>query len=316
MTSTTESRPVDLTGRLYTKALVARHPARLFGCRLCARKARCWDHCHEHGTIRGPLCHGCNTVTRDADAGLGIVDNSPFWRNAAHRQRRGWPGWAADEPMMVSGKPPGAVSAFLAMCPQCTGQPTEVAQWVTERAARAWFRNAARDDGMHPRCARCPLIWHLNGIPTNPRDRSVWAGYLGGRITLADVEWLGLSGPGAEPGPSRLVCRDCGQPWQTEIRAAPDRCPHCDRVAHIPADGLWEYPEGEPYPEDAAQAGHRPTKVVTRPCVACGGQVTSHSPQCYPGIDRHECGAICPACRRGGSLPGPHMATLPKRTIR
>ncbi|MFJ3037145.1 MULTISPECIES: endonuclease domain-containing protein [Streptomyces] len=31
-------------------------------CRLCQqRPAAAWDHCHEHGCIRGPLCGSCNT---------------------------------------------------------------------------------------------------------------------------------------------------------------------------------------------------------------------------------------------------------------
>lgn len=31
-------------------------------CRLCTRRqAFAWDHCHEHGDIRGPLCGSCNT---------------------------------------------------------------------------------------------------------------------------------------------------------------------------------------------------------------------------------------------------------------
>jgi hypothetical protein len=31
-------------------------------CRLCGEaRASAWDHCHDHGYVRGPLCSGCNT---------------------------------------------------------------------------------------------------------------------------------------------------------------------------------------------------------------------------------------------------------------
>ncbi|MCD9880431.1 endonuclease domain-containing protein [Streptomyces guryensis] len=31
-------------------------------CRLCAEtRAAAWDHCHDHGYLRGPLCGSCNT---------------------------------------------------------------------------------------------------------------------------------------------------------------------------------------------------------------------------------------------------------------
>lgn len=34
--------------------------AREFGCDLCPDPAEFWDHCHDHGSIRGPLCRSCN----------------------------------------------------------------------------------------------------------------------------------------------------------------------------------------------------------------------------------------------------------------
>jgi hypothetical protein len=36
------------------------NPATLYRCALCAQPAVVWDHCHEHGYIRGPLCRECN----------------------------------------------------------------------------------------------------------------------------------------------------------------------------------------------------------------------------------------------------------------
>lgn len=37
--------------------------ASVFKCVTCANAAEVWDHCHEHGFLRGPLCRTCNTVT-------------------------------------------------------------------------------------------------------------------------------------------------------------------------------------------------------------------------------------------------------------
>ncbi|WP_313896198.1 endonuclease domain-containing protein [Streptomyces sp. YIM 98790] len=30
-------------------------------CLCCASRASVWDHCHEHGYVRGPVCASCNT---------------------------------------------------------------------------------------------------------------------------------------------------------------------------------------------------------------------------------------------------------------
>jgi hypothetical protein len=37
-----------------------RPPARVYRCDLCPDPAAFWDHCHDHGLIRGPLCRSCN----------------------------------------------------------------------------------------------------------------------------------------------------------------------------------------------------------------------------------------------------------------
>ncbi|MER8073176.1 endonuclease domain-containing protein [Streptomyces sp. NPDC094034] len=51
-----------LRGRLYASLPKNAQPE-MFLCRLCTspRQAMYWDHCHEHGFVRGPLCASCNT---------------------------------------------------------------------------------------------------------------------------------------------------------------------------------------------------------------------------------------------------------------
>ncbi|MFB8443617.1 endonuclease domain-containing protein [Streptomyces niveus] len=51
-----------LRGVQYGSARRASTRADDYLCRLCrAKQASVWDHCHEHGHVRGPLCAGCNT---------------------------------------------------------------------------------------------------------------------------------------------------------------------------------------------------------------------------------------------------------------
>ncbi|WP_329347197.1 endonuclease VII domain-containing protein [Streptomyces sp. NBC_01261] len=51
-----------LRGRQY-KSLPKNSQPDAFLCVLCPspRQAMCWDHCHEHGFVRGPVCASCNT---------------------------------------------------------------------------------------------------------------------------------------------------------------------------------------------------------------------------------------------------------------
>ncbi|WP_438453365.1 endonuclease domain-containing protein [Streptomyces asiaticus] len=62
--TTTVARPYKdhLRGRLYA-SLPKKSQADAFLCRLCPspRQAMYWDHCHEHGFVRGPVCASCNT---------------------------------------------------------------------------------------------------------------------------------------------------------------------------------------------------------------------------------------------------------------
>ncbi|MFJ1610408.1 endonuclease domain-containing protein [Streptomyces sp. NPDC088253] len=51
-----------LRGVLYDSPRVRSTRADDYLCRLCAvTRAAAWDHCHDHGYLRGPLCGSCNT---------------------------------------------------------------------------------------------------------------------------------------------------------------------------------------------------------------------------------------------------------------
>ncbi|WP_331730256.1 endonuclease domain-containing protein [Streptomyces sp. NBC_01174] len=51
-----------LRGVLYESARTRSNRADGYLCRLCSEsRAAVWDHCHDHGLVRGPLCGSCNT---------------------------------------------------------------------------------------------------------------------------------------------------------------------------------------------------------------------------------------------------------------
>ncbi|MFE0336006.1 endonuclease domain-containing protein [Streptomyces sp. NPDC058955] len=51
-----------LRGVLYESPRRRRTRADEYLCRMCAEtRASVWDHCHDHGYVRGPLCASCNT---------------------------------------------------------------------------------------------------------------------------------------------------------------------------------------------------------------------------------------------------------------
>lgn len=58
-----------------------------YACRICrTRRAAYWDHCHDHGFIRGPLCSGCNQAEHtwlDDAASLRHLWHCPACRDAA-----------------------------------------------------------------------------------------------------------------------------------------------------------------------------------------------------------------------------------------
>ncbi|WP_433892533.1 endonuclease domain-containing protein [Streptomyces sp. CA-111067] len=65
--------------------------AREFGCDLCPDPAAFWDHCHDHGSIRGPLCRSCNGsefLWPHADRGVGHLMACPGCRERGYPPSR------------------------------------------------------------------------------------------------------------------------------------------------------------------------------------------------------------------------------------
>ncbi|WP_420543115.1 endonuclease domain-containing protein [Streptomyces niveus] len=62
-------------------------PAAKYACALCGGTATLWDHCHDHGMVRGPLCDSCNQsetyIFADCWEGKVLLGN---WKRSAHRQ--------------------------------------------------------------------------------------------------------------------------------------------------------------------------------------------------------------------------------------
>ncbi|MFF4180986.1 endonuclease domain-containing protein [Streptomyces sp. NPDC001750] len=64
-----------LRGVLYESARTRSTRADGYLCRLCAEsRAAAWDHCHDHGYIRGPLCDSCNTYEGKSTAHSFLQD--------------------------------------------------------------------------------------------------------------------------------------------------------------------------------------------------------------------------------------------------
>ncbi|MCX5151626.1 endonuclease VII domain-containing protein [Streptomyces sp. NBC_00320] len=54
---------------LYASARTRSTRADGYLCRMCAEtRASVWDHCHDHGYVRGPLCASCNTFEGKSSA--------------------------------------------------------------------------------------------------------------------------------------------------------------------------------------------------------------------------------------------------------
>ncbi|WP_327191116.1 endonuclease domain-containing protein [Streptomyces xinghaiensis] len=64
-----------LSGVLYKSARTRSTRADGYLCRLCTdARAAVWDHCHDHGHVRGPLCGSCNTYEGKSTAHSFLQD--------------------------------------------------------------------------------------------------------------------------------------------------------------------------------------------------------------------------------------------------
>ncbi|MFC9589398.1 endonuclease domain-containing protein [Streptomyces sp. NPDC056944] len=84
----------QLDGKPYAKVRENGPPAQDYLCTLCdpPRPAAAWDHCHDHGLIRGPLCAGCNTMEGHGKDFLTLQGSTAHLLRCAHcRTRRTLP---------------------------------------------------------------------------------------------------------------------------------------------------------------------------------------------------------------------------------
>nr|WP_232107623.1 endonuclease domain-containing protein [Streptomyces gossypiisoli] len=99
-------------------SLPANARADAFSCRLCPelRQAFYWDHCHDHGFVRGPLCPRCNT----SEGGPGFLKRPGSVEHLLQcngcRRKRTVP--RQHHPDIVRG------AYVLAPHPSCTHQPS------------------------------------------------------------------------------------------------------------------------------------------------------------------------------------------------
>ncbi|MFH0246555.1 endonuclease domain-containing protein [Streptomyces sp. HK10] len=139
----------ELSGVPYRKAIAAKrgHAPGRYVCCLCPNRATLWDHCHDHGYVRGPLCGSCNQGEEGwADGAAGLehlrrcagcreADTLPARqravlarRHARRTLRHGRCPLAPEvhrlEPQTLADGPTGTAGALLTL--HC---PTHRAQW-------------------------------------------------------------------------------------------------------------------------------------------------------------------------------------------
>ncbi|MFD3998942.1 endonuclease domain-containing protein [Streptomyces sp. NPDC058583] len=84
----------QLEGKTYAKVRESGPPAEDYLCTLCdpPRPAAAWDHCHDHGLIRGPLCGSCNTLEGHGKDFLTLKGSAAHLLRCTHcRTRRTLP---------------------------------------------------------------------------------------------------------------------------------------------------------------------------------------------------------------------------------
>lgn len=169
-----------IVGLRYSGSAVRRHPARNFGCALCPRRAMVWDHCHEHGIVRGALCGRCNRRMCNVDAGICDPDWPGAFPLSWELCRHGWTVgrvsesrqhvWTADDLLGLGTRRSGReLLAYRAGCNQCNRTAPPVAQWVREADARTDLASRLVIEQWHPPCAWCPVTQAVHGVTINPK---------------------------------------------------------------------------------------------------------------------------------------------------
>ena len=143
----------SLSGQAYNAGVARRVPARSHLCVLCEYEssAWCWDHCHEHGLVRGPLCRTCNRLMSDVDAGLrvgAVSGRRPRQGQLSRRQR---------------------LVEYRSRCPRCKPWLPPIAQWVKDARARRVLEVSLKLGAWSYGCARCPVVQAIHRVPINPQ---------------------------------------------------------------------------------------------------------------------------------------------------
>lgn len=182
----------SLAGQQWKRNCAQKVSPRLFGCGLCARDGRSWDHCHAHNVIRGPLCARCNRLMCDLDAGLIKPDYrtnrlrglslcrhgvryyaGPDGLPTAYETADGIPRLEKytimGDDLFYDGRPDGpSLYGWRARCTECPTEQPAVAQWVDNAFARSRLAIGLTIKEWDGACTRCPIVQEVNGVKHNP----------------------------------------------------------------------------------------------------------------------------------------------------
>jgi len=216
----------DLTGRPYLRRLLQRgqNPASDWLCGLCeagitgepaTTVAAYWDHCHDHGTIRGPVCRTCN-------GRMGSIDSGRLAYDIDHQDLD-----HPRSPAVAQGLQRRAqlLGDWRLRCPDCTNPLPPPSPRILARIAYADARRTARariPHDAHPRpCQRCPVLRTAYGLSVPPRAE--WK-----TLTNPSRYWSGTEDDPIPPPPLNPTLPMYGAPLNARLRAlgygpAPDR---------------------------------------------------------------------------------------------